>query len=207
MTCAKGGCAENGTKDMFCIKCGEKLPDEANFCLKCGTKVVLPEGMNEASQKASQKAENRKKIKFNNKCESCGAATKRLSASHFLCEYCGSEYFLNDDMECYDFTITDEEIMNVFIQAAKFELKNKSVEELQCLLTVKEKAEDNVAYLVKLGRAYRRNDMFDKAMECYEKAELINPNYANIYVNQGTIYIKPDQYAKAESYCKSPFSR
>ena len=24
---------------MFCIKCGEKLNDDAKFCIKCGTKV------------------------------------------------------------------------------------------------------------------------------------------------------------------------
>lgn len=25
---------------MFCFKCGENLPDEAEFCIKCGTKTV-----------------------------------------------------------------------------------------------------------------------------------------------------------------------
>jgi uncharacterized membrane protein YvbJ len=26
---------------MYCVKCGQKLPDDARFCMNCGTRTVI----------------------------------------------------------------------------------------------------------------------------------------------------------------------
>ena len=38
---------------MYCIKCGQQLPDEAQFCCNCGTKTARPTPTDEVSAKAS----------------------------------------------------------------------------------------------------------------------------------------------------------
>lgn len=175
---------------MFCTECGNKVGENEKFCRKCGTKlqnnVHEPKPLN----------------KLDNRCDSCGAGLKKLSAGHYVCEYCGSEYFTNEKGEVSEAKLTERETLDAMYRAAQFEKKNQFWEELQCLLEASERAPDNAILLVKLGRAYRRNNMYAKAVECYEKSIKINPSYGNAYVNLGTIYILEEQYAKAEQSCR-----
>lgn len=73
-----------------------------------------------------------------------------------------------------------------------------------------------------LGNCYFGKDNTDKAMDCYNKAILINPNYALAYVNRGKLFkLRKDRdnacvnFLKAESlgitylkeetkFCKDP---
>ena len=32
---------------MYCVKCGQKLPDDARFCMNCGTRTVIESGITE----------------------------------------------------------------------------------------------------------------------------------------------------------------
>ena len=175
--------------NMFCKECGNKIIDGSLFCNKCGTKVG--ENNNPPVEKV-----------FLNRCESCGANLKRLSANHYLCEYCGSEYYTNNENIIMSHKITEKEIMDVFYKAAELEKKNKFWDELQCLLSIVDKASDNVLFLVKLGRAYRRNNMLQKALECYEKARILNSEFASIYSNIGAVYILTKQYELAQASCQ-----
>jgi len=174
---------------MFCIECGNHIIDGSLFCNKCGAKVVA--NSNPLIEKV-----------FSNKCESCGARMKRLSANRYLCEYCGSEYYINNENIITSQKVTEKEILDIFYKAAELEVKNKFWDELQCLLTIADEASDNVLFLVKLGRAYRRNNMYKKALECYENAKKINPEFASIYTNIGAVYILTKQYQDALSPCQ-----
>ena len=158
--------------------------DGAVYCSQCGMKVV-------ANSEPSDK-----KV-LSNVCDSCGAKLKRLSDNHYLCEYCGSEYYTNNENVVTVQKLTEKELLDIFYKAAELDVKEKYWEELQCLLSVEDKAADNVLYMVKLGRAYRRNNMFSQALACYEKAKALNPEYANIYSNIGAVYSSTKQYDKA----------
>lgn len=82
---------------MFCVKCGQQLPDDAKFCFKCGTPTpgngaaanaapgptpaapppIAPGGMQEF------------------KCPSCGAPLKPVFGDTVItCDYCGSSVTL-----------------------------------------------------------------------------------------------------------------
>lgn len=174
---------------MFCRECGNKIAEGSLFCNKCGAKIV------KNSKSSIEKV-------FSIKCESCGARLKRLSVNHYMCEYCGSEYYTNDDNIITSQKITEKELLNVFYKAAEFANKNKFWDELQCLLSITDKASDNVLFLVKLGRAYRRNNAYQKALECYENAKKLNSEYANIYCNIGAIYVHTKQYQQAQTACQ-----
>lgn len=174
---------------MFCKNCGSKIDDDSVFCCKCGTRVT------------EQGSSPVGKV-FSNKCESCGAQVKEVSEGHYLCEYCGSEYYVNERKEVSSNKLTDKQLLDLFYKAAEFSVKNKFWEELQCLLSAEAEASDNTVYLVKLGRAYRRNNMFGKALECYEKARQLNSEYANIYTNIGAVYLLGKQYDKAVEPCR-----
>lgn len=175
---------------MFCPECGTKVDDSAKFCVKCGTKL----------KGAVQ--EQKPLIKLTNHCETCGANLKKLSEGHYLCDYCGSEYFTNEKGEVADAKITEKEILDAMYRAAEFERKNQFWDELQCLLSASEQAPDNTLLLAKLGRAYRRNNMHAKAVACYEKAIEINPDFGSPYSNLGAVYVLNGQYKKAEECCK-----
>ena len=40
---------------MFCIKCGEKIKENAEFCIKCGTKVSEIKSENEVKKEEPKK--------------------------------------------------------------------------------------------------------------------------------------------------------
>lgn len=170
---------------MFCSKCGCELNSNDVFCSKCGNKVY-----------EEKKTDDTPKFISNN-CGNCGAALKKLTQSRYLCEYCGSEFFTSNNTIVKS-KISEQEIVDVFFRAAKLELENKFYEELQCLLSISEKASDNATALVKIGRAYRRNNMLDKAVEYYERAIDLNSVYANAYCNLGAVFIFTEEFVKAE---------
>lgn len=173
---------------MFCGNCGNKIDDNSLFCNMCGARLDRTD--NGHTEKV-----------FSYKCESCGAKVKKLSSTHYMCEYCGSEYDINCENIVTHAKITEKQILDVFYKAAQFEVKNKFWEELQCLLSIVDEASDNVMFLVKLGRAYRRNNLYQKALACYENAKQINSEYANVYTNIGAVYICTKQYKQAEKPC------
>ncbi len=176
---------------MFCTKCGNRLNDGDAFCGVCGSKqqVTPPKQQPTLIKKFDSK-----------KCEVCGGSVKETMPGQYVCEYCGSEYTLAVDGSVAQCTLTDKEVLDVFYEAAMYERNNKPFEELQCLLKAIDKAPNNVALLVKLGRAYRRNNLYSKALECYEKAMAINPGYGTAYSNASTVYTLTQNYEKAVKY-------
>ncbi len=180
---------------MYCVKCGCKLKDSDIYCCLCGNKVATEE-------KNIQPAKQPVKV-FNNKCEGCGAVLKMLQKGRYLCDYCGSEYFVENDGDVTQSKVSEKEIMDVFYRAAQFEARDKYYEELSCLLSLSEKAADNVMVLVKIGRAYRHNDMYEKAIEYYQKAIAVNPQYPMSYTNLGAVYILINNPERALGYLRT----
>ncbi len=191
---------------MFCFNCGTKLRDTDMFCYQCGAKVAEVKEEVACSQPASsfqQAVPSAAPIRIlSNKCEACGGVLKEVAPGKYLCEYCGSEFITINGNQVTESKLTEKEILDVIYEAAEFEVKQMFREELNCFLRVIDKAPDNTVLLVKLGRAYRRNNMHAKAIECYEKSISLNPTYANAYSNLGTVYILATDYQKAEQYCR-----
>ncbi len=84
---------------MFCVKCGQQLPDDAKFCFKCGTPT--PGGANAAgapaptarAAPAASMAAAGGVQEF--KCPSCGAPLKPVFGETVItCDYCGSSVSL-----------------------------------------------------------------------------------------------------------------
>ncbi len=75
---------------MFCVKCGQQLPDDAKFCFKCGT----PMGGSAApapAAKAAPAAPAAPPVVQEFKCPSCGAPLKPIFGETVItCDYCGS---------------------------------------------------------------------------------------------------------------------
>ena len=92
----------------------------------------------------------------------------------------------------------EAKLMEVFTQALAYAEKGEYVKELTLLLDNWELGCDNGNYMVKLGRAYRRNGMTAKAIEYYEKAKELNPKDPTIYSNMAIAYVTTGQYAPAK---------
>ena len=71
---------------MFCMKCGQKLPEDAVFCSKCGSKI---------GRFTASNANNEKIMHL--KCGSCGG-TMTVDADRpvLTCPYCGASDLINE---------------------------------------------------------------------------------------------------------------
>lgn len=137
------------------------------------------------------------------KCEVCGASElKETGKGHFLCEYCGSKYITDENNEVVNRELVKKDLVDILVEADKYEKTKDYPKELQCYQKAIEKAPDNMTILLKLGRAYRRNGLHDRALSCYDKALEIDSSNANIYCNIGAVYCFTGQYNKAEEYLK-----
>ncbi len=78
-------------EEMFCLKCGTQLPDDAVFCLKCGyrlSRTQTPTPPETGPVLASADATSLK-------CPSCGApVSPKFGEMIVTCEYCGSSVTL-----------------------------------------------------------------------------------------------------------------
>ncbi len=75
---------------MFCVKCGQQLPDDAKFCFKCGTPMggsAAPAPAAKAAPAAPAAPPGVQEFK----CPSCGAPLKPIFGETVItCDYCGS---------------------------------------------------------------------------------------------------------------------
>ena len=83
---------------MYCIKCGNELPDDAKFCSKCGTPVSVNTGSQPAPQSQAN-SDDRKVLASPSvselKCPGCGAPIKPVEGETVVtCQYCGTSVSL-----------------------------------------------------------------------------------------------------------------
>ena len=94
----------------------------------------------------------------------------------------------------------DAKLMAIFTRAAELAEKEDYTQELQVLAEGLQVDPENCSLHVKLGRCYRRLNMPQKALECYERAKSINPGDPTIYMNIGAVYLTSDQVKKAKPF-------
>ena len=83
---------------MYCLKCGNQLPDDAAFCSKCGARTN-PTGQTSQNQPSSVGAASAQILAPSGvqslKCPSCGAPiAPKFGEMVITCEYCGSSITL-----------------------------------------------------------------------------------------------------------------
>ena len=71
---------------MFCIKCGQKIPDDSAFCQFCGSTLV-PQAAEPVQPAAPVTVKKEKKQKF---CKECGSP---IDSESNKCTGCGKRYF------------------------------------------------------------------------------------------------------------------
>lgn len=136
-------------------------------------------------------------------CDSCGGNSFTKRENQYECEYCGSTYTLDNDETVVKKSLTDAKIVECYLEATKYMLKNNHAEEFKVLSKALEMDTNNVTTLVKLGRCYRTLNMQEDAIRCYEKALELDPKMGGAYTNLGTIYVLNGDYKKAaEQYEK-----
>lgn len=138
------------------------------------------------------------------KCKMCGGDLAQKNGSTVVeCEYCGSTYVMENDETIVEKTRTDAKIVEHYLEASKFELKNNHAEELKALSKALDIDPNSALTFVKLGRCYRKLGMQDKAINAYKRALEIDPRMGTAYTNLGTICILNKNYQEAaEQYEK-----
>ena len=94
----------------------------------------------------------------------------------------------------------EKKLLDAIGHAQEYEDKDEFHSELRVLEEYADLGRDNLGYMLRLGRAYRRCNMPDKAMTCYNRCVEINPGYATIYCNLGALYFTVKDYANAVSH-------
>ncbi|MDF2593722.1 MAG: Tetratricopeptide 2 repeat protein [Clostridia bacterium] len=133
-------------------------------------------------------------------CQCCGADLKRLKSNTVICEFCGSTFYLEDGEKIVDKDVTDHQVLSILMEAEKYRKINNTSAEIQELVKALEVNNDSEVIWTKLGRAYRCGNLYDKALECYEKAIKLNAEYGQSYCNIGAVAIMQKKYEKARTY-------
>jgi tetratricopeptide (TPR) repeat protein len=135
--------------------------------------------------------------KFNPlQCVTCGSnQLKKIRQGEYVCQHCGNRY-LTDNQDIIT-EATEKELLDAFYKSAEYRNKGDAANELKVLLDYRDKAWDNIDYVLKLGRAYRHAGMNAKAIECYDRAKELNPKDAIIYINIGAIYLLEKMFDRA----------
>ena len=180
---------------MFCIYCGTRLPEKSVFCPSCGAKVTWEIS---AEKGAAEKDRPPVKTGIPTACASCGShRLKRIRKGEYLCEHCGSKFFVEEQIRIKSREEIDASLLALFMEADEYGGKDDYQAAFQTLAKGLEIAPDNGMLMLKLGRACRELGYAQKALEYYQKAEALNPDDPVIYVNVGTVYMDRGQPEKA----------
>ena len=98
--------------------------------------------------------------------------------------------------------INNEDLTDIYKSANSHSSAGNYQAALIVLLQNKDKGEHNAEFLTTLGFAYRRCNMYHEALECYNKAIAIRPNYAIAYSNISVIYMLQKENNKAVSFSR-----
>ena len=181
-----------GDKDMFCTTCGKPLPDYAFFCPACGAKV---KGLAKPEESALHSL----------RCASCGSSSlRKIRAGEYLCEHCGTKLYTGEQMSDGDVEKHEAEAAALLSEAQGYAEKKDYRNELRTLAKAMEIAPENNTVLLRLGRAYWRAGLPEKALEYYHIAEELYPKDPIVYANIGSAYLKLGHNEKAkEQYEKA----
>ena len=135
-------------------------------------------------------------------CESCGGNSFKTKGNTYECEFCGSNYFLDNDSTIAGRALTNAKVVQYYLDAAKFHLKNEFSNELKVLTSALEIDKTNPLTMVKIGRCYRNLHLHTEAIKMYKRAIEIDEELGTAYANLGTISILNKNWQEAASYYK-----
>ena len=177
---------------MFCTTCGKPLPDDALFCPACGAKV-------------KGRAKPEESALHSLRCASCGSSSlRKIRAGEYLCEHCGTKLYTDEKRIGCDGQAHEAEAAALLSEAQGYAEKKDYRNELRTLAKAMEIAPENNTVLLRLGRAYWRAGLPEKALEYYHIAEELYPEDPIVYANIGSAYLKLGHNEKAkEQYEKA----
>ena len=177
---------------MFCKKCGYVLSETDEFCPVCGTKIDSEKPLNAPVLHPWQ-------------CVSCGSNDIReLKAGVFQCAHCNTMFSMEERAEQNDETSEETEVALLLAEAERYAGKTDIRKEIQTLLKALAIDPENNDVLLRLGRAYWKVDLTEKALEYYRKAEALYPEDPIVYSNIAAAYLKQRKNSEAkEQYEKS----
>ena len=171
---------------MFCISCGSALPENATFCPVCGKKVTW-----EVKSEGSGLRQIR--------CSYCGSSNViKTRAGEYRCEHCGTKFFTEEKKSEEENQKRDAEVAVLISEAQAYADKKNYQRELRTLAKAMEIDPENNTVLLRLGRAYWRLGLPEKAIEYYRIAEELYPDDPIVYTNIGAAYIRLGHYAEAK---------
>ena len=132
------------------------------------------------------------------KCEACGSTDLKRSGYKYICDYCGSKYFFNEDDQEVDSELTDVRVLELLEESKKLHHTNKFVEELKVLNKAYDLDSNNSVIMIHLGRCYRLLKNSGRALEFYNKAIELDPTQGAAYTNMGAIYLLREDYEQAK---------
>lgn len=177
---------------MFCTSCGKPLPDNVQFCPACGAKVIIG---------AKREGTGLRPLR----CASCGSGSlRKIRAGEYLCEHCGTKLYTDEKRIGGDNQAHEAEAAALLSEAQGYAEKKDYRNELRTLAKAMEIAPENNTVLLRLGRAYWRAGLPEKALEYYHIAEELYPKDPIVYANIGSAYLKLGHNEKAkEQYEKA----
>ncbi len=141
-------------------------------------------------------------------CRSCGnRKLKKIGHGEYICEYCGSRYFMRSNYLDVQDEQENARLMEIFNEAAEYEKKDQIVKELETLMKGLEITKGNSTLMLKLGRAYWRLGHLDDARKYFDAAEELDPNDPVLYNNISLLYISKKDFAKARSYLEQSLKK
>ena len=204
---------------MFCMNCGQVLPDGVKFCSSCGKPVDLPDkdadlfinensfrewssGIGNPVRPSAENSQNANISTDKNvikvQCKTCGGTELKKCGKIYICDHCGSIYFLDVQGRERKSASTATKV-NELIEASKqLHESSQYAKELNVLAEALNLDDTNVDIVNKLGRCNRCLNRYDLAIEYYNKAISIDPNYGYAYNNIGLIYLLKEDYKAAK---------
>ena len=138
-------------------------------------------------------------------CPNCGAQLQiDADRAQVFCEHCGTKLYTGEQMSDGDVEKHEAEAAALLSEAQGYAEKKDYRNELRTLAKAMEIAPENNTVLLRLGRAYWRAGLPEKALEYYHIAEELYPEDPIVYANIGSAYLKLGHNEKAkEQYEKA----
>ncbi len=163
---------------MFCISCGASLPDNALFCPACGAKVAGAAKPGDSPLLAVR-------------CTSCGSSSiRKVRTGKYQCEHCGTVFFTDRQVPEEEDELRDAKVAALIYEAQTYADNKDYQNERQALAKAICLDPDNNTVLLRLGRAYWRAGLCEKALEYYRRAEELFPEDPVVYGNIGSAFLK-----------------
>lgn len=131
-------------------------------------------------------------------CEACGASEFKKSGKMYICEFCGSKYFIDSQGRKESAILTEARVVALLEESNRLHESKQYTKELNVLVGALALDENNSIIMIHLGRCCRTLNNPDKALVFYNKAIELNPYEGTAYTNMGAIYLLRCEYENAK---------